>query len=484
MPDEAVALLRTKAWFVSRSGPLAGTRYLLPDGCTRIGRSPDNDIVVQGPNAATVSGQHLEISREGEAWRIRDTGSTNGTYVNGEKVDDAELRAQSIVRLGNDGPEFAFLMEEVAPSELDRTLVIPQGILVSQMNPVAKADVDSHDADGHEGLLSQAVTRARWARIEGLGGQTMTLMRDVVERALRRSGRRFRSVIYTLVAALVLLSLFGYWKIRLLNDEKGSIDLRIQEIEMRLQKAQETREQRDRLISELEAYQDKAESLQRSLLYRVGASHKEIFLTQEIRTLMTEFGAEVYSIPPEFIERVNAHIQNYQGPDRPHMARALGEAAGKIQTMRRILEEEKLPPDFAYLPLVESALAPRQSSAAGAAGPWQFTAATARACGLRVDSAVDERYDLKKSTRAACGFLRQLLLDFGTGSSVMLAMAAYNLGPAKVKQAVLKTVEDPIKQRNFWYLYRSRALPAETREYVPKVFAAMIVGRNPARFGF
>jgi len=152
--------------------------------------------------------------------------------------------------------------------------------------------------------------------------------------------------------------------------------------------------------------------------------------------------------------------------------------------MRRILVEEQLPPDFAYVPLVESGLAPHQNSAAGAAGPWQFTPITARAFGLRVDAQVDEREDLKKSTRAACSFLRQLLLDFGTGSSVMLALAAYNLGPAKVKQAVTKSVEDPIKQRNFWYLYRVRAVPPETREYVPKVIAAMVIGRHPERFGF
>src|SRR5262249_27524399 len=132
---------------------------------------------------------------------------------------------------------------------------------------------------------------------------------------------------------------------------------------------------------------------------------------------------------------------------------------------------------------VESALSARVTSAAGAAGPWQFTAPTARAFGLRVDGGVDERRDLVKSTRAACAFLRQLVLDFGTGSSVMLALAAYNLGPAKVKQAVMR-VEDPMKQRNFWYLYRARALPAETREFVPKVFAAIIIGRNPERFGF
>jgi membrane-bound lytic murein transglycosylase D len=152
--------------------------------------------------------------------------------------------------------------------------------------------------------------------------------------------------------------------------------------------------------------------------------------------------------------------------------------------MRRVLKEEQLPLDLAFIPLVESALAPEKSSAAGALGPWQLTPATARAFGLRVDHQVDERMDLTKSTRASCRFLRSLILDFGSGSSVMLALAAYNLGPYKVKQAVINTVKDPIKQRNFWYLYRAGALPKETREYVPKVVAAMIIGRNARHFGF
>jgi membrane-bound lytic murein transglycosylase D len=52
-----------------------------------------------------------------------------------------------------------------------------------------------------------------------------------------------------------------------------------------------------------------------------------------------------------------------------------------------------------------------------------------------------------------------------------------------VKQAI-RRVTDPIRPRDFWYLYRTRALPEETREYVPKVIAAMIVGRQPARYGF
>jgi len=152
--------------------------------------------------------------------------------------------------------------------------------------------------------------------------------------------------------------------------------------------------------------------------------------------------------------------------------------------MRRILKEEQLPADLAYIPIVESALVAGPPSPAGAVGPWQFTAPTAREYGLRVDDEVDERKDLVKSTRAGCNYLRDLILDFGSGSSVMLALAAYNSGAGKVKQAVTSTVRDPIKQRNFWYLYRAGALPRETREYVPKVFAAILIGRNPRHFGF
>jgi hypothetical protein len=366
--------------------------------------------------------------------------------------------------------------ENVTPSELNRTLVIPEGIQLLPPRPI-----ETHE---HDDLISEAVRRVRRARLHGVRDQTMHVMRDLLNHALRRNSRRFHSTIWALAIALVLSLGGGYWKIAQMKSEKAVYDQRIEEIETRLAEAKYTPEQADRLISELDAYAGQAETLQHSLLYRMGGGPKEDFVTQQVRLLMAEFGAEVYSIPPEFIERIRDYIAKYQGPDRPHMAHALGEVKDQIAIMKQILREERLPPDFAYVPIVESALAPRLTSAAGAVGPWQFTAGTARAFGLRVDEVLDERTDIRKSTHAAARLLRQLLLDFGTGSSVMLALAAYNLGPARVKQAVLKSVEDPIKQRNFWYLYRVRALPAETREFVPKVFAAIVVGRNPERFGF
>jgi len=472
MPEEPTAVSQAKAWLVSQSGSLTGIRHELGDVLTRVGRGPGNDVIIQGPDVACVSLQHLEIRREGAGFLIRDLESTNGTYLNGERITEAELHAPATIQLGSQGPELAFVTEEPVSAELDRTLVIPEGI----RGPASPAGT-------YENLLSAAVARARHARSKGFGDQTLTIMRETLLTALRHTSRRLHLLIVVLAAGLVAVTGAAAWKITALNHEKRSIDQRIHEIETQLQRTAGSPSESDRLISQLATYQNQAEQLEHSLLYRIGP-HEEDFLTHEIRTLMAEFGAEVYSVPPDFAHRVGHYVEQYQGPDRPLVTRVLSGAAPQIKVMRQVLAEEQLPPDLAYIPLVESALAPQQPSTAGALGPWQLTPATARAYGLRVDNQVDERLDLTKATRASCRYLRALILDFGAGSSVMLALAAYNLGPSKVKQAVIATVRDPIKQRNFWYLYRVNALPKETREYVPKVVAAMIIGRHPRRFGF
>ncbi len=458
-----------------RSGPFAGTSFALSAETTTVGRDAANDIVIRGPDAATVSLRHLEITREPAGYRLRDLDSRNGTLVDGEPVAERLLTAPAVIRLGPQGPELGLVFEE--PPPLDATL---EQTVVFTRDAVPPAASSATDPDA---VLAAAVARAREARSTGMSGGTMVIMREALDQALRVTSRRLRGTIVVLLTALVAMSLFGAWKITSLKREKGAIDRHIQEIETRLETIAENPKQADQLIAELTRYQLEAQRLQQSLFYRVGVREEEEFLRRELRLLLADFGSEVYSVPPDFRERVAHYIQRYQGQDRPLVARALRQAAPKLKVMRELLEKQQLPPDLAYIPLVESALVEGQTSPAGAAGLWQFTPATARAYGLRVDEEVDERLDLRKSTQAGCKYLRDLILEFGAGSSVMLALAAYNVGPAKVKQAV-RTVQDPIKQRNFWYLYRVRALPAETREYVPKVMAAMIIGRNPERFGF
>jgi membrane-bound lytic murein transglycosylase D len=165
------------------------------------------------------------------------------------------------------------------------------------------------------------------------------------------------------------------------------------------------------------------------------------------------------------------------------MERVLVHRRQDFDKIRGILEEYNLPPSLSYMVLVETGFQFRKKSHAGAAGPWQFLPRTARAYGLTVNKETDQRYDVDKSTHAAARYIRDLIFEFGSGSSVMLALAAYNTGPTRVRRTIRK-MDDPINQRNFWHLYRVKALPRETREYVPKIIAAIIVGRNPERFGF
>ncbi len=495
MTPGTIPEVKRVAWLVWRSGPLAGTRHLLRGEVTRVGRSPANDLVVGGEEAAVVSGRHLEIRMEGQEYRLLDSGSTNGTWVKGRRVMEAKLEGSEEIRLGPQGPMFEFYVETLPAAGMNRTIVMPPKMVKRQtvrlpplatpadLATVVQAPISKHDED----LLSDAVARARAMRRSGAGNQTMTLMRDALQSALRRSGRRFKKVIAGLVVLLVAVSLHGAWRINGLKREKGDIDRQIGELEAALEKGSQDEAETQKLIERLNQYQDRARAVQQDVFYRLGTrgqQPQEDFVRRGIRELMAEFGAEVYSVPPEFIVNVNRYIQQYQGPDRPNIERALGEARKDLEIMRAVFREEQLPPDMVFIVLVESAFLSESRSREGAVGLWQFTPRTAREYGLKVTKYVDERRDIRKATRAGSKYIRELILEFGAGSSVMLALAAYNLGPGKVKAAVRGAVKNPIKQRDFWYLYRARALPAETREYVPKAIAAMIIGRNPEQFGF
>jgi soluble lytic murein transglycosylase-like protein len=458
-----------RAWLVLRFGSAAATRLPIRQAVTRIGRDPANDLVVEGPGSEAVSHDHLEIRVDDDGHRLIDLGSLNGTFVDGHRVTAASLSSGAVIRLGSAGPEIRF---EVAADELpsvERTAIRPP-----EAAPASREDT----------VVSAAVREARQARRQGLSDQTGVIMRSMLGAAVRRSSRRLRMTIGLLVLVLVGLTAAGLWRIGQLEAEKRDVDRHIRELDALLAAGSEDPDELDRLAVQIETYQARAQAVQDSILYRLGTfGRHDAFVQAEIKALMTELGAEVYSIPPEFIEQVNRFIVRFQERDRANVARVLGRRRADVDVMRGIFAEQKLPPDLVYIVLVESALDLDSVSPAGAVGPWQFTASTARGYGMRVDEQVDERTDLRKSTAAAARYIRDLILEFGAGSSVMLALAAYNVGPSRVKRAVQR-VEDPIKQRNFWYLYRVRALPAETREYVPKIVAAIIIGRHPARFGF
>jgi membrane-bound lytic murein transglycosylase D len=141
-----------------------------------------------------------------------------------------------------------------------------------------------------------------------------------------------------------------------------------------------------------------------------------------------------------------------------------------------VFRSRGLPDELAYTAMIESGLNPRAVSRVGAKGLWQFMAPTARLYGLRVDRWVDERLDPEKSTVAAASYLRDLHTRYGSWE---LAQAAYNAGAVTVDRAVRKT-----GSTDFWTLARTKLLKRETKDFVPAIHAAVLIGRDPGQYGF
>jgi len=206
-------------------------------------------------------------------------------------------------------------------------------------------------------------------------------------------------------------------------------------------------------------------------------------LQEELKVLLSDLGVPTNNIPVDFVEKVQRWAYLYQTRDRDEMNLVLGPRRSDFHVVRQRLARANLPPDLAFVTLVESHFQPATKSPDDNAGLWQFTQNTARRNGLKVNAQVDERLDPNKSTEAACRYLLQLKRELGQEGSLMLVLAAYNMGPGRLKQRT-KQVQDPVRRRDFWYLYRTRLLPAVTRTHLSRLMAAILIGRHPQYFGF
>ncbi len=170
-------------------------------------------------------------------------------------------------------------------------------------------------------------------------------------------------------------------------------------------------------------------------------------------------------------DQVRAYIDMYAERKREQTARMLGLAQLYFPAFEHALDRYGLPQELKYLAVVESALYPGARSRAAAVGLWQFIIGTGKLYGLRVDSYVDERCDVYKSTDAACRYLRDLHEIFGDWD---LALAAYNCGPGNVNKAIRRAGGT----MDYWKIYDH--LPRETRGYVPAFIAVNYIFNQAA----
>lgn len=175
--------------------------------------------------------------------------------------------------------------------------------------------------------------------------------------------------------------------------------------------------------------------------------------------------------------RVDKLVAYYTGPARTMFGHWLERAGKHIPRIQMVFASQGLPLDLAYLAMIESGFNEKAYSWAHAAGPWQFIESTGRHYGLNNNWWQDERRDIEKSTRAAARFLKDLSDRFD--GNWYLAIAAYNAGGGKVSQAMRAANSD-----DFWALAEGKVLQAETKNYVPKLLAALTIVRDLEKYGF
>ncbi|OGQ48335.1 MAG: hypothetical protein A2W63_03995 [Deltaproteobacteria bacterium RIFCSPLOWO2_02_44_9] len=184
-----------------------------------------------------------------------------------------------------------------------------------------------------------------------------------------------------------------------------------------------------------------------------------------------------YDVPVVVNDKVEFFIRYFQTRGRKYFEKWLARSERYLPMLKEILRQNNLPEDLAYIALIESGFNPNARSRARAVGIWQFMKWTGKKYGLTIDLWVDERKDPEKATWAAARYLKNL---YGLFNSWHLAAASYNAGEGRIMRAVRKQKTD-----DFWIVAKQKKLlKRETRDYIPKYIAAMLIAKDPEKYGF
>ncbi|MBP9707645.1 MAG: transglycosylase SLT domain-containing protein [Oligoflexales bacterium] len=184
----------------------------------------------------------------------------------------------------------------------------------------------------------------------------------------------------------------------------------------------------------------------------------------------------VESFPLTHNESVEKWIRFFTTRGRSHFQKWIERGQQYRTITEQILSAEGLPKELFYLAMIESGFSNHAYSRARATGMWQFMKGTAQLYGLNINHWVDERRDPYKATLAASRFLKDLYNLFGDWH---LAMAAYNAGPGKIQKAIRG-----VRAADFWRIAASKYIRRETKDYVPKIMAAIHIHQNLDSYGF
>lgn len=498
-------------------------------------------------DSGRVSRIHAEVVFEDGGWVLRDADSTNGTYIDGERIDSVPLEGDMVVRLGREGPT---LYLSVDPADRDASAggntteaEVATPFLEGFSESTPEEDDTSPERQGRDfrgdrtgaggttvpssetpeasddPSVSQVIRRYFNAEDDGTAGDRTRMIRQAYQQVQAEQKRTYGGIIGVVALLLVIALGFAIWQqIRVERMEQTAQGLFFEMKEQDLATAQL------RLVAEetgnaaLEAQLDdlveprrRQAELYEGYIEELGMYRSLSEEEREIYRVARIFNESEFSIPAGFVREVKDVIREWQNSSRFENAMLRAERNGYTPVIVRTMQEYGLPPEFFYLAMQESnfnecAVGP-ETRWGIAKGMWQFIPTTGQAYGLtpgprselRVCDDLDDRHDFAASTDAAARYLLNIYTELAQASG-LLVMASYNWGEHRVASKLDDLPETPLdlvrrdledvpenpQQRNYWRFlneYRDR-MPDETKNYVLHIFAAAVIGQNPRLFGF
>jgi pSer/pThr/pTyr-binding forkhead associated (FHA) protein len=441
-----------------------------------IGRGEHCDIQVDDPQ---VSSTHAEIVWEQDSWRVRDLQSTNGTFVDGVRIESVPIDDHIKLELTSGGPalhlevEKALRTKEFEEAPLSFTRVVQRYFGEGADGPAGRQTMMIRQAF-HK---IQTKQKKRYGLIIGIIGTLLVVaaialyVQHLRVKKLEEMHSLAENMFYTMKSLELQIA-----SLQALVEKRGDHALKA-EVAQKLRRQQELQEGYSAFARE------------------VGISQQDLpedeWLIYRIARLFGECDA---SMPQGFVQSVKEYIRKWQSTPRLREAIERAVSLGYTKRVSETMLLQNLPPQFFYLALQESDFDVNRCGPPTrhgiAKGMWMFIPQTAIAYGLRTGPLVelrrpdprDERHDFEKSTRAAAQYLR-FLYETEAQASGLLVMACYNWGEDKVEPLVRRMPENP-QERNFWKLIAKHNIPEETYDYVFYIFSAAVIGENPKLFGF
>jgi len=431
-----------------------------------------------------VSRFHAEFWFSAGRWWILDLQSANGSYVDGKRVERAQIATLARIQLGDDGPVLLLTVKRVPAAE-----VVKEDKKV-QDRPRSLEHYQEHYFQDTE---------------KGHVGEHTMMIRQAFKRVQKRQRGKVVAAISFLSVLVLAAGIYAFYKHQEVRKQKllaQDIFYAMKSMELEFAPlVKMARLSRDaHLLEQVQEYQAHRKLLENKYdqfiealeVYKKNISPEERIILRIARI----FGECEIKMPDGFVQEVLNYIEKWKAS--PRLKSAVERARQKDYTARiaATFLANDLPPQYFYLALQESnfdigACGP-ETKWGIAKGMWQFIPETAVFYGLhtgplqhlrRLDPR-DERHDFEKSTEAAASYIRDIY-DSDAQASGLLVMASYNWGERRVNRLIKKMPENP-QERNFWLLLDKykKQIPAETYDYVFSIFSAAVIGENPALFGF